>query len=112
MSKKMIYNFTVPVRGFEHFSVVAESYEEALDKIHSGDYFIEPSPDDIDWDFGFRAYEEELPKCYTLEECDERSSEQDKIQALEMENKTLKAKLKSLGAKCDDLKLRMGKLDK
>ena len=42
----------------------------------------------------------------------EWSSEQDNIQALEMENKTLKAKLKSLEAKCDDLKLRMGKLDK
>lgn len=71
MSKKMIYNFTVPVRGEELFSVVAESYEEALDKINNSDYYIEPSLDDIDWDFGFRSSEEELPKCYTLEEYDE-----------------------------------------
>ena len=67
MSKKMIYNFTVPVRGEEHFSVVAESYEEAVDKINNEDYFIEPSLDDLDWDFGFRGCEEELPRCYTLE---------------------------------------------
>lgn len=71
MSKKMIYNFTVPVRGEEIFSVVAESYEEALDKISNEDYFIEPSLDDIDWDFGFRDSKEELPRCYTLEEYDE-----------------------------------------
>jgi len=71
MSKKMIYNFTVPVRGEELFSVIAESYEEALDKINNADYYIEPSLEDIDWDFGFRGSEEELPKCYTLEEYDE-----------------------------------------
>lgn len=71
MSKKMIYNFTVPVRGEEHFSVVAESYEEALDKINNEDYFIEPSLEDVDWDFGFRGCEEELPSCYTLEDYDE-----------------------------------------
>ena len=67
MSKKMIYNFTVPVRGEENFSVVAESYEEALDKINNEDYFIEPSLDDIEWDFGFREAFEELPRCYSKE---------------------------------------------
>lgn len=71
MSKKMIYNFTVPVCGEEHFSVIAESYEEALDKISNSDYHVEPSLEDIDWDFGFRESEEELPRCYTLEEFDE-----------------------------------------
>lgn len=68
MSKKMIYNFTVPVRGEEIFSVVAESYDEALDKINNEDYFIEPFLDDVDWDFGFRDAEEVLPKCYTKQE--------------------------------------------
>ena len=71
MSKKMIYNFTVPVCGVENFSVVAESYDEALDKVNSGDYFFEPSLDDIHWDFGFRESWEEVPRCYTLEEYDE-----------------------------------------
>lgn len=71
MSKKMVYDFTVPVRGEENFSVVAESYEEALDKINSGDYYIEPSLDDVHWDFGFRESEEELPRCYTLGEYEE-----------------------------------------
>lgn len=68
MSKKMIYNFTVPVVGQEHFSVVAESYEEALNKINNSDFYDEPTLDDIDWDFGFREPGEVLPKCYTLEE--------------------------------------------
>lgn len=71
MSNKMIYNFTVPVQGEKHFSVIAESYEEALEKISNGDYHVEPSLENIDWDFGFRDSEEELPRCYTLEECDE-----------------------------------------
>lgn len=71
MSKKMIYNFAVPVQGEEHFSVIAKSYEEALEKISNSDYHVEPSLENIDWDFGFRDSEEELPRCYTLEECDE-----------------------------------------
>lgn len=71
MSKKMIYNFTVPVVGQEHFSVIAESYEEALDKINNSDFYIEPTLDDINWDFGFRGSKEELPHCYTIEEYDE-----------------------------------------
>lgn len=37
----------------------------------------------------------------------EWSSEQDKIQALELENKTLKSKVESLQSKYDDLKFRM-----
>ena len=67
MSKKMIYNFTVPVSGEESFSVVAESYEEALDKISSEDYFVEPSLENVEWDFGFGEVSEQLPRCYTLE---------------------------------------------
>jgi len=42
----------------------------------------------------------------------EWSSEQDKIQALELENKTLKAKLKSLESKYDNLKFRLNSLEK
>lgn len=42
----------------------------------------------------------------------EWSSEQDKIQSLELENKTLKAKLLSLEAKYDALKFRLDSLDK
>lgn len=61
-----IYNFTVPVSGLEHFSVEANSYEEALEKIHNSDYYTEPQLDDIDWDFGFRETEEELANCYVI----------------------------------------------
>lgn len=39
------------------------------------------------------------------------SSEQDKIQALELENKTLKSKLESLQSKYDDLKFRLDSFD-
>lgn len=42
----------------------------------------------------------------------EWSSEQDKIQALELENKTLKGKVDSLQSKYDDLKFRMDGLEK
>lgn len=42
----------------------------------------------------------------------EWSSEQDKIQALELENKTLKSKVESLQSKYDDLKFRMDGLEK
>lgn len=40
------------------------------------------------------------------------SSEQDKVQALELENKTLKGKVESLQSKYDDLKFRMDSLEK
>lgn len=66
-----IYNFSVPVCGEEHFSVVASSYEEAVEKIHREDYYSEPKIDDIDWDFGFRSVDEELPKCYTISDYEE-----------------------------------------
>lgn len=69
MSK--IYNFSVPVKGYEHFSVIADSYEEALEKIKKCEYEYEPTLEDIDWDFGFRSAEEELPSCYTTQEIDE-----------------------------------------
>lgn len=61
-----IYNFTVPVSGLEHFSVEANSYEEALEKIYNSDYYIEPDLDDIDWDFGFQDISETLCKCYIV----------------------------------------------
>ena len=65
------YNFSVPIKGYEHFSVKANSYEEALEKINNCEYECEPTLDDIDWDFGFRGAEEELPSCYTVQEIDE-----------------------------------------
>lgn len=42
----------------------------------------------------------------------EWSGEQDKIQSLELENKTLKSKVDSLQSKYDDLKFRMDSLEK
>lgn len=66
MSK--IFNFTVPVSGYEHFSVEADTYEEAVEKIYKEDYSVSPTLDDIDWDFGFREVGEELMKCYTVKE--------------------------------------------
>lgn len=42
----------------------------------------------------------------------EWSSEQDKIQALELENKTLKGKAESLQSRYNDLKFRLDSLDK
>lgn len=69
MSK--IFNFSVPVKGTGHFSVKADTYEEALEKINSCEYECEPTLGDIDWDFGVRSAEEELPSCYTVQEIDE-----------------------------------------
>ena len=69
MSK--IFNFSVPVKGIEHFSVKADTYEEALEKINNREYECESTLDDIDWDFGFRSAEEELPSCYTVQEINE-----------------------------------------
>ena len=69
MSK--IFNFCVPVKGFEHFSVKADTYEEALEKINNCEYEYEPTLDDIYWDFSFRSAEEDLPSCYTVQEIDE-----------------------------------------
>lgn len=70
MSEK-IFNFTVPVSGQESFSVVASSYEEALEKINNEDYYVKPELEDIDWDFGDRESREVLPKCYTTEDIGE-----------------------------------------
>lgn len=67
MTKK-IYNFSVPICGEESFSVIASSYEEAVEKINREEYYVKPILDDLDWDFGFRSVEEELPRCYTLED--------------------------------------------
>ena len=65
MSK--IYNFSVPVSGYENFSVKADSYEEALEKINNSDYYLEPTLEEIDWDFGLgRTSEEYLPEAYTI----------------------------------------------
>ena len=67
MSKK-VFTFVVPIKGQEMFSVIAENYEEAIDKINKEDYYLEPELDDINWDFGFRGSDEELPNCYTVED--------------------------------------------
>lgn len=71
MSSKKIYNFTVPVSGQECFAVIAESYEEAIEKINNGEYYEEPELHDIDWNFGLGHNSEEyLPKCYTISKVD------------------------------------------
>lgn len=61
-----VFDFSIPVKGLENFSVLAENYEEAIEKIHKCEYFVEPTLDDIDWDFGFRHSGEELERCYTI----------------------------------------------
>lgn len=68
---KKIYNFDVPVSGRETFSVVASSYEEALEKINNEDYYVDPEIEDIDWDFENRSADEVLPQCYTTEDYEE-----------------------------------------
>lgn len=65
MSK--IYNFSIPVSGYEDFSIKAESFEEALDKINNNDYHIEPVLNDVDWDFGLgQTAADYLPSAYTI----------------------------------------------
>jgi hypothetical protein len=71
MSEK-IFNFNVPVSGRETFSVVASSYEEALEKINRDDYYIRPEVSDIEWDFGLcQEASQYLPRCYTIEKIQE-----------------------------------------
>lgn len=71
MTKK-IYNFDVPVSGRESFSVVASSYEEALEKINNDQYYIQPEVTEVEWDFGLGQDQEyHLPKCYVLSEFEE-----------------------------------------
>lgn len=75
MTKK-IYNFDVPVSGRETFSVVASSYEEALEKIYKEEYETAPETSDIDWDFGLgQSADEYLPKAYTLQDIEEPSND-------------------------------------
>lgn len=71
MTKK-IYNYDVPVSGRETFSVIAASYEEAVEKINNGQYYLEPETSDIEWDFEHRSADEVLPQCYTLQEFKEK----------------------------------------
>ena len=42
-----------------------------MSKFYKVTYEYEPTLDDIDWDFGFRDVEEELPSCYTVQEINE-----------------------------------------
>lgn len=68
MTKK-IYNFDVPVSGRETFSVIASSYEEALEKIRNDEYECAPEVSDIEWDFGLgQDGDEYLTKAYTTED--------------------------------------------
>ena len=69
---KKIYHFDVPVSGRETFSIVASSYEEALEKINNEDYYIAPETENIEWDFENRNIDEVLPKCFTLEDLEEK----------------------------------------
>lgn len=64
------YDFCVPVSGQELFSVEANSFEEALEKVYNGDFSSEPTLDDIDWDFGLGRYDTEaqLKDCCIVSE--------------------------------------------
>ena len=76
MSKK-IYNFDVPVSGRETFSVIASSYEDALEKMRKEDYETSPQVEDIEWDFGLGCDSDEyLPKCLTLSDFEEPTNDQ------------------------------------
>lgn len=71
MTKK-IYTFDIPVSGRETFSVVASSYEEALEKINKEEYETTPEVCDIEWDFGLgQSADEYLPGAYTLQKFEE-----------------------------------------
>ncbi|MEC8123695.1 MAG: hypothetical protein VX125_07560 [Pseudomonadota bacterium] len=62
-----IYNFDVPVSGRETFSVIASSYEEALEKIYKEQYYIPPETGEIEWDFGLgQDAENHLPGCFVV----------------------------------------------
>lgn len=75
MNKK-IYNFNVPVSGRETFSVVASSYEEALEKLNKEEYETNPQLEDIEWDFGLGCDSDEyLPKCFTLSDFEEPAND-------------------------------------
>lgn len=50
---KGYYTFLVPVRGTEYVTVKASSLSEAIEKYKSGDYYIEPTLDDVDIDIGW-----------------------------------------------------------
>lgn len=67
MSDLNLYEFSVPVRGTEEFSVMASSFEEAMEKVSRGEYFDEPVLEDVDWDtmaaFGGSS---EYMKCYCV----------------------------------------------
>ena len=76
MTKK-IYSFDVPVSGRETFSVIASSYEEALEKMRKEDYETSPQVEDIEWDFGLgHDSDEYLSKCFTLSDFEEPVNDQ------------------------------------
>ena len=62
------YNFCVPVSGQEFFSVEANSFEEALEKVYSEKYSAQPTLDDINWNFGLGNHDTyyELERCCTV----------------------------------------------
>ena len=64
------YDFCVPVSGQEMFPVEANSWEEALEKVYKENYSIEPTLDDINWDFGLGSYDTEahLKSCCIVSE--------------------------------------------
>lgn len=64
------YDFCVPVSGQELFSVEANSFEEALEKVYKGDYSVEPTLYDVNWDFGLGNYntDEELKRSCVITE--------------------------------------------
>ena len=68
------YDFYIPVSGQEIFSVEANSWEEALEKVYKENYSQEPTLDDINWDFGLGRYDidEKLKSCCIITENEEK----------------------------------------
>lgn len=49
------WDFSIPVSGYENFSIVAKTFEEAIQKMLRDEYSVPPTFDDIDFDLGFNS---------------------------------------------------------
>ena len=77
MSELKIFSFDVPVSGRETFSVIASSYEEALEKMQKDDFYVKPETCDIEWDFGLgQDSDEHLHKCFIMSDFEEPTNDQ------------------------------------
>lgn len=57
MSEEQFYawDFSVPVSGYEKFSIIAKTFDEAIQKMLREEYSVSPTFDDIDFDLGFNS---------------------------------------------------------